>query len=200
LDEQTRWNEYPVVFLTPDIDRWNPHVTHYAEAKASMLDSGGNIVSPERNQTTIFDEADIGVMYAEPATWEVFDSIVDAIIIEDDHYCSEGPSMTDENDDDESKLNGDGIWAQLASLSTVHELPTFSRNISDLAYISHYLSMTFGSPTRNDESCDMFETYVTALARLNHGAEGNISIAADRSHRVTAEHLSKSGAYYSTML
>ncbi len=66
-------------------------------------------------------------MYAEPATWEVFDSIVDAIIIEDDHARSEGPSMTDENDDDESKLNGDGIRAQLASLSTVHELPTFSR-------------------------------------------------------------------------
>ncbi len=76
-----------------------------------MLDSGGNVVSRERNQTTIFDEADIGVMYAEPATWEVFDSIVDAIIIEDDHYRSEGPSMMDENDDDESKLNGDGIRA-----------------------------------------------------------------------------------------
>ena len=98
--------------------------------------------------------------------------------------------MTDENDDDESKLNGDGIRAQLASLSTVHELPTFSRNISNSAYISH-LSMTFGSPTRNDESCDVFETSVTELARLNHGAEGNISIAAGRSHGVTAEHLSK---------
>jgi hypothetical protein len=98
--------------------------------------------------------------------------------------------MTDENDDDESKLNGDGIRAQLASLSTVYELPTFSRNISDSAYISH-LSMTFRSPTRNDESCDVFETYVTALARLNHGAEGNISIAVGRSHEVTAEHLSK---------
>jgi hypothetical protein len=129
-------------------------------------------------------------MYAEPATWEVFDSIVDAIIIEDDHARSEGPSMTDENDDDESKLNGDGIRAQLARLSTVHELPTFSKNISNSAYISH-LSMTFGSPTRNDESCDVFETYVTALARLNHGVEGNISIAAGRSHGVTAEHLSK---------
>ena len=93
-------------------------------------------------------------------------------------------------DDEESRLNGDGIRAQLASLSTVHELPTFSRNISDLAYISH-LSMTFGSPTRNDESCDVFETYVTALAHLNHVAEGNISIAAGRSHGVTAEHRSK---------
>ncbi len=124
-------------------------------------------------------------MYAELATWEVFDSIVDSIIIKDDHYRLEGPSMTDENDDDESKLNPDGIRAQLASLSTVHELPTFSTNILDLAYISH-LSMTFGSPTINDESCDVFKTHVTALARLNHGAEGNISIAAGWPHGVTA--------------
>ena len=64
LDEQARWDEYPVVFLTPDSDRWNPHATHYAEAEASMLDSGGNIDSRERNRTTIFDEADISVMYA----------------------------------------------------------------------------------------------------------------------------------------
>ncbi len=53
-----------MVFLTPDSDRWNPHATHYAEAKAAMLDSGGNIVTRERAKTTIFDEVDISVMYA----------------------------------------------------------------------------------------------------------------------------------------
>ena len=46
IEEQERWDEFPVIFLTPDSDAWDPHATHFAEAEAAMLDCDGEIVNP----------------------------------------------------------------------------------------------------------------------------------------------------------
>jgi hypothetical protein len=32
VDEENRWEEFPVVFLTPDSDQWDPQSSHYADA------------------------------------------------------------------------------------------------------------------------------------------------------------------------
>jgi len=44
LEEQENWEKYPVVYLTPDSDQWDPHASHFAEAEAAMMDSSGEIV------------------------------------------------------------------------------------------------------------------------------------------------------------
>jgi hypothetical protein len=44
LEEQENWESYPVVYLTPNSDQWDPHASHCAEAEAAMMDSSGEIV------------------------------------------------------------------------------------------------------------------------------------------------------------
>ena len=48
LEEQENWDEFPIVYLTPDGDLWDPVETHYADAEASMLDNSGELVGCER--------------------------------------------------------------------------------------------------------------------------------------------------------
>jgi hypothetical protein len=44
LDEMEYWENYPVVYLTPDSDRWDPNTSAYSEMEASMLDADGYII------------------------------------------------------------------------------------------------------------------------------------------------------------
>jgi hypothetical protein len=37
-EEIDHWDTYPIVFLTPDGDSWNPSSNHYADQEAAMLD------------------------------------------------------------------------------------------------------------------------------------------------------------------
>ena len=57
--------------------------------------------------------------------------------------------VADDDEDDEITLNQDGIQAQLASLSVVHEPSLLSAAVSDRASISH-LSMALGSNNNNN--------------------------------------------------
>jgi hypothetical protein len=41
FDEIENWDQYPVVFINPNINSWDPHTMHYAEQQAAMLDSNG---------------------------------------------------------------------------------------------------------------------------------------------------------------
>ncbi len=50
--EVEHWNTYPIVFLTPDGDSWDPNLTHYVEQEASMLDSSGLIAVHEERPST----------------------------------------------------------------------------------------------------------------------------------------------------
>ena len=68
LDERLNWDNYPVVYLTPDSDRWGPQATHYADAEAAMIDNCGEFVDRERVKTTLFEAADISETYADPCT------------------------------------------------------------------------------------------------------------------------------------
>ena len=162
-----------MVYLTPDSDRWDPEATHYADAEAAMLDSGGDIVNRDTTMSTVFDDADIAVMTAAPVKWDVFDTLVDSIFANHDSTLTGDPM--DDNDDD-TRLSHDGIRAQLSGFSGVHQPRLFAQAIFDRATISH-LSMTLGSTTIDNLACDVFAAVE--------------SMSAGRSQGVTPEHLSK---------
>jgi hypothetical protein len=44
LEESENWENYPVIFITPDGDSWDQHSTHYAEEEAAMIDHFGVLV------------------------------------------------------------------------------------------------------------------------------------------------------------
>ena len=69
LEEQKNWDGFPVVYLTPDGDRWDPQATHNGDAESSMLDNS-QLVDCDWTNLTIFDEADISGMQAETYTWD----------------------------------------------------------------------------------------------------------------------------------
>ena len=106
LDKQLHWDDYPVVYLTPDSDRWDPQATHYADAEAAMIDNCGEVVDQERVKTTLFEATDISEMYAEPCTWEVYEDTVNAIMQHDDTQYFGDPLLDDDNG---NRLDHDGI-------------------------------------------------------------------------------------------
>ncbi len=79
LVEQETWDDFPVVYLTPDSDRWDLQATHYGDAESSMLNNSGELVDCDWMNLTIFDTADISGMQAETYTWDLFDEKVDTI-------------------------------------------------------------------------------------------------------------------------
>ncbi len=180
MDEQENWEDYPVIYMTPDSDRWDPQATHYADGEAVMIGHSGEVVNCQRTIQTVFETADISKMYAEPSTWDLYEHIVDAIILDnDDNPYIDNPVADDDEDDD--------TRAQLASLSIVHELSLFLATISDRAIISH-LSMALGSITIDNTLCEVFESMDTMTLRAQADVE---SVAAGRAQGVTPEHLSK---------
>ncbi len=42
------WENYPVVYLTPDSDQWDPHAASFADAEAAMLDNNREIVTTNK--------------------------------------------------------------------------------------------------------------------------------------------------------
>jgi hypothetical protein len=149
-----------------------------------MLDNCGEIADRERIKTELFDAADIGEMFAEPFTWDVYEDTIDAIIRHDS--TQEYGDRLFENDDDTRRVH-DGIRAQLAGLSSVYEPFDFSASTSDCATISH-LYMAMGSPTIDDSACEVFESraYGELLALADVSA-----ITVGRSQGVTPEHIAK---------
>ncbi len=139
LVEQETWDDFPVVYLTPDSDQWDPQATHYGDAESSMLDNSGQLVDCDWTNLTIFDPADISGMHVETYTWDSFNELVDAIASDnEDWYLVDAPS----DNDDEIRLTQDGILAQLADLSIVYEPALFSAAILNQAVISHiYMSL-----------------------------------------------------------
>ena len=69
LEEQENWDEFPIVYLTPDGDQWDPQATHYTDAETSMLDNSGELVDCDRVYLNIFDAADIFEIQAETDTF-----------------------------------------------------------------------------------------------------------------------------------
>jgi hypothetical protein len=162
VEEMETWENYPVVYLTPDSDQWDPHAACFADAEAAMLDSNGEVVKTLKRNCDLFEEGDISVLYAKPGTWESFEQLVDY------QACGADNLSYPFLDDDEAILSCDGICVQLASLSTVYEPLIFSAVLYDQAFISR-LSMAVGSTTVNDAACEVFEARVVQLSAISAG-------------------------------
>jgi len=169
------WENYPVVYLTPDSDQWDPHAASFADAEAAMLDSNREIVTTTKRNRDLFEEGYISVLYAKPGTWESFEQLVD------DQACGDDNLSYPFLEDNEATLSCDGICVQLASLTTVYEPSIFSAVLYDQAFISR-VSMAVGSMTVDDAACEVFEARVVQLSAIS---------AAGRSKGVTPEVLSK---------
>ncbi len=77
LKEIEDWENYPIVFITPDSVAWVPYASHYAENEAAMLDSNGLIVEHNtRPPQVLFTEADLCKLYGEPVMWDKFNDAI----------------------------------------------------------------------------------------------------------------------------
>jgi hypothetical protein len=58
LDEIDNWDRFPIVFIIPDGDAWDPHTLYYADNEEAMLDATGLIVEHGiRPPHTLFSDA-----------------------------------------------------------------------------------------------------------------------------------------------
>jgi hypothetical protein len=114
LEEQENWENYQVVYVTPDGDSWDPYSEHFADEEAAMVDVNGLLIERDpRPQSYIFTEADISKLYGESVTWKCYDDIVNKLADEDRieiHHLTS---------DEVDRFYGDGIRAQLASLDVM---------------------------------------------------------------------------------
>jgi hypothetical protein len=178
LEESKNWESFPVIFITPNGDFWNPQSTHYAEEEATMVDHFGVLV--ERSvwpRTMIFEDVDVSELNASPISWDCFDK-------EDSHVAFDNPVYGYAFDADKiSRLDSDGIQAQLALL----DVRIFANGIMEWAHISHAL-MAMGSVSIDKSTCKIFDglesTLCEAFASL-------AAVTASHSGRVSSEHLSK---------
>ncbi len=163
IDEMENWKSYPVVYLTPDSDSWDPNVSHFVEQEAAMLDHNGHIVKQEPCVKTLFVEADLGSLYKEPATWDQFNEIVDRIMIED-----EEPS------------------GNIVVLTC--KVSSFSLLIKERAILSN-ASMAFGATTIDKSACDMFEEQLRDA--IEERFSTLLAVRAGKTWGVSVEHLAK---------
>jgi hypothetical protein len=163
IDEMENWESYPVVYLTPDSDSWDPNVSHFAEQEAAMLDHNSHIVEREPCVKTLFVEADLGSLYKEPATWDQFNEIVDRIMMEDE----------------EPSGNIDVLTCKVSS---------FSLLIKERAILSN-ASMAFGATTINKSACDIFEAQLRDA--IEEGFSTLSAVRTGQTRGVSAEHLAK---------
>ena len=173
LDEMESWDQYPVVFLTPDADRWDPNSANYSAQERSMLDADGYIIDrmPCRRMILDDDEVDISALYVEPPTRDQFNAVICAVIAED--------SLQGSCDDGDPPLYGEDDVCLNPDL--------FSRRILERAEQS-VISTVVGTSTVNQDGCEMF------VERIFLEGDPHIMIGAataGKSRGVTPEHLSK---------
>ena len=150
-EEMDHWDTYPIVFLTPDRDSWDPNSNHNAHQESAMLDPNGLIAShEERPSKRLFTEADLGELYALSATWDQCNDQVNLILSADDPFC--GNVLTD---DEVASLNHNGICAQLSSLHVAHDPVLFASSITECTHAFH-TAMVMGSTRIDDSSCELF--------------------------------------------
>jgi hypothetical protein len=184
LDKVENWDTFPIVFVAPDGDAWDPHTSHYADNEAAMLDTNGLIVEHGIQPPHIlFSEAKLSKLYGKEVAWSRFNDVVDAIYTSDER--SHGCLLTA---DEVVKLDAPQICVQLASLGGSYEPHCFATQVTKNAHVSH-AAMAFGSVSKDDDTCEIFEARVlemlaTAFAMIQ-------AVSAGRSKGVSAEHLSK---------
>ncbi len=203
-DEMDHWETYPIVFLTTDGDLCDPSSNHYADQEAAMLDPNGLIASHEECPSKhLFTEADLGELYALPATWNQYDDQINSILSADDPFC--GTVLTD---DEVVLLNHNGIRVQLSILHVAHNPVLFASSITERTHASH-AAMVMGSTTIDDSGCELllesassqFESAFSTLAAVTAGWSRGVSVEhlakvwmiphdeAARTLQVTSQHL-----------
>jgi hypothetical protein len=183
-EEMDHWDTYPIVFLTPDGDSWDPSSNHYADQEAAMLDPNGLIACHEEGPSKrLFTEADLGELYAPPATWDQYNDQVNSILSADDPFC--GSVLTDNEVD---LLNHDGICAQQSSLHVAHNPVLCASSITERTHASH-AAMVMGSITIDDSSCELF--LKSASSQFESAFSTLAAVTAGQSWGVSAEHLAK---------
>ena len=153
LEEQENWESYPIIFITPDGNSWDPHSSHFAEEEAATIDHYGIlVVQTARPSSLMFEHVDVGKLDASPMTWDRFDEVVSHVAYDDPVY---GYTF---DADEFTRLNLDGIRVQLASL----DVGIFANGVMERAQISH-ASMAMGSVSVNDDACQIFEKCESTL-------------------------------------
>jgi hypothetical protein len=167
------WENYSVVYLTPDSDRWDPNTSAYSEMEASMLDADGYIIDRSPSNQMIVDDMDVDIssLYKEPPTWDQIASVIGAIIAGDQLQGSCTTGEPPSYDVDDVSFN-----------------PTlFSMRIIETAEQS-VASGAIGACTVNQGACDIFEerSFLDGDPHVMVGAA-----TASKSQGVTPKHLSK---------
>ena len=83
LNEMEYWNCYPVVYLTPDSDWWDPNSLDYSDQETAMLDADGYIIDRSPNgRLMIMDNigVNLSALYVEPPTWDQIELVIGAVI------------------------------------------------------------------------------------------------------------------------
>jgi hypothetical protein len=75
-----------------------------------MVDHTSELVNRERSVKNVFDAADVSEVYAEMATWELFEQVANAIVLDSDpNPYVDNPAMHDNDDDDEDARTPSGF-------------------------------------------------------------------------------------------
>ncbi len=88
-----------------------------------MVDHTGELVNCERVVPHVLDVADVSEVYAEPATWELFEQVADAIVLDSDpNPHVNDPAMDNDDGDDEDARrhriqSGPGLLVSVLLLS-----------------------------------------------------------------------------------
>jgi hypothetical protein len=178
LEESENWENYPVVFITPNGNSWDLHSTHFAEEEAALVDHFGVLVERSvQPRSEIFDNVDVGELYGSPVSWDCFDEVIS-------HVAYDNPVYGYAFDAGEvARFDSDGIQAQLALL----DIRIFATGLMERAHISHAL-MAMGCVSIDNSPCEIFEELESTLC---NAFVSLAAVTAGCSGGVSAEHLSK---------
>ena len=182
VDEMNNWEEYPVVYLTPDGPTWDPTSVHYAQAEDDMVDGEGDIVTGEiPTRQELLEESDVAALYVTPPKWSDVDEIVDRICASVDADLDADLCDVAEN------LQEDGIRANVSHVDVSLDPDLFVASALDGVQRSK-AAMAFGSTYEGGEECELFSSTTVAIAE---GMATLEAVSAGKPQGVSAEHIAK---------
>jgi hypothetical protein len=176
-------DEYRLVYLTPDVDAWDPHLSSYAEDEDAMVDLDRSIAHYERRALASIFGLNADIEYYKPPIIDCFEAAVDCA-------CDEFNAPSVSFDDDElASLSMDGIRSQVATLDgSLEPAILFETIVMENAHMSTTVAMALGSMTVNDNACDLFEAVLTT----SNASPASVSaVTAGKPGGVSAECLAK---------
>ena len=173
VDEQMHWEDYDVVFLTPDGAMWDPHSLHYAEEEAAMVDADGAIVQRSPCPTHhLLTAADVNDMYADSqVSWDAILAQVDACLEDDDDTV-----IGELTDDDIAHFLEEEQQFQCARDRHLNDPEAFSQEVYTIAMAS-VKAMALGSVTVNNSACELFDAPDgdSLISAVTAGKPGGVS-------------------------